>query len=414
LLKLFNTLTNKKEKFKPREAGKVEMYTCGPSVYRKPHIGNYRTFLYEDVLQRYLEYIGYDVVRLVTITDVEDKSIAEAEREGMPLEELTQKNMAIFLSDIKLLKMKPPNYAPRSSTSVDQAVDLTKTLLEKGYAYWYRYKSRHNAYYDPLKFKDFGKVSHLNMSEWPEKKRRFHRDTYPSTPWNKGDFVLWHGYKEGDKAYWDTEIGRGRPAWNVQDAAMVAKHLGFSVDVACGGVDNLARHHDYTVAVAEGVSSRDFARYWLHGEHLFVDGKKMSKSRGNVYYPETLIEKGYEREHIRFFLIYGQYRKKLNFTLKKLEERTQRLNRLKNMVAELQKAESTSSDDSAENMAEEIAVAFKQHMNNDLDVKAAFDDVFTVVSKLKTLRKEGKLSHRDAQTAITNLRKIDNVLKVIF
>jgi len=230
-----------------------------------------------------------------------------------------------------------------SSTAVEEAAKLIKNLLEKDCAYYYKHKGRRNAYYDPLKFEDFGKLSKLDMSKWPRKKRRFHKDTYPGNRWNRGDFILWHGYKEGDADYWDTNIGKGRPAWNIQDAATITKYLGFTVDIACGGIDNLARHHDYTIAIVEGVSGEEFAHYWFHGQHLFVDGKKMSKSKGNVYYPSDLVRIGYAGEHIRFFLIYEHYRKRLNFTLKKMKKASQKLDLFKNMVRSLEKAKSEES-----------------------------------------------------------------------
>ncbi len=410
LLKVFNTLSRKIEPFKPREDRKVKMYTCGPSIYRQPHIGNYRTFLFEDILQRYLEYLGYDVVRLLTFTDIEDKAIAEAEKEKVSIKELTQRNADTFFADAKLLKIKSPTFNPRSSTTVDQAVKLIKILLEKGYAYWYK----GNVYFDPLRFKEFGKLSKLDMSRWPKKKRRFHKDTYPGMPWNMGDFILWHGYKEGDKVYWNTEIGKGRPAWNVQDGAMVTKHLGFVTDIACGGIDNLVRHHDYTIAVVEGVSGREFAQYWFHGAHLFVDGKKMSKSRGNVHYPKDLIKMGYKKKHIRFFLIHGHYRKRLNFTFKKLKKTSQKLDTFKNMVDNLQKTKSAESSEKAEKLVGEIVINFERNMNNNLNVKAASDDLFRVVSRLNTLKNQGKLSSKDARIAVINLQKVDCVLQIIF
>jgi cysteinyl-tRNA synthetase len=410
LLKLFNTLTRKIEPLKPHEGKKVKMYTCGPSLYRQPHIGNYRTFLFEDILQRYLEYLGYKVIRLLTFTDIEDKAIAEANKEKVSIKELTQRNADTFSTDANLLKIKPPTHNPRSSTTVDQAVKLIRILLEEGYAYWHK----GNVYFDPLKFKGFGKLSKLDMSRWPKKKRRFHKDTYPGTPWNMGDFILWHGYKEGDKVYWNTEIGKGRPAWNIQDAAMVTKHLGLVIDVACGGIDNLVRHHDYTIAVVEGVSDKEFARYWFHSAHLFVNGKKMSKSKGNVYYPNDLLKMGYKKEHIRFFLIYGHYRKTLNFTFKKLKKTSKKLDILKNMVNELQKSKSAEPSEKAKKLVENIVASFERNMNDDLNVKAAFDDLFKIVSKLNNLRRQGKLSSRDAQIAVVNLQKVDQVLKIIF
>jgi cysteinyl-tRNA synthetase len=393
---------------------KVKMYTCGPSTYQRAHIGNYRTFLFEDVLQRYLEYLGYKVTRLITLTDVEDKALAQAKKENLSLEELTRQNEEKFFRDFELLKIKVPDYTVKTSTVVDQAVNLIKTLVKKGLAYWHRHEGAENAYFDPLKFEDFGKLAHLDMSKWPRKKRRFHKDTYPGTPWNRGDLILWHGCKKGDSACWETEIGKGRPAWNIQDAAMVTKHLGFTIDVACGGVDNLVRHHDYTIAVAEGVSGNEFAKYWLHGAHLFVDGKKMSKSKGNVYYPSDLLAKGFRKDHVRFFLIYGQYRKKLNFTWKKLAETSRRLDAFKGMVRDLEKAESANSSEKAKRLIARIVSGFEACMDEDLEVKAAFDELFSVISALHELKKKGKLSLEDANVTVANLKKIDRVLQIVF
>ena len=414
MLSLYNSLTRKKEPFMPIEDMKVKMYTCGPSMYQSAHIGNYRTFLYEDMLQRYLGYLGYKVTRLITLTDVEDKAIMEAKKEHLSVEELTQRNEAKFFRDFELLKIKVPDYTVRASTVVDQSATLIKTLMEKGYAYWHRHEGAENAYFDPLKFKGFGKLAHLDMSEWPRKKRRFHLDTYPGTPWNKGDFVLWHGCKKGESVCWETVIGRGRPAWNIQDAAMVTKHLGFTIDVACGGIDNLVRHHDYTLAIAEAVSGKLFARYWLHGSHLLVDGKKMSKSRGNVYYPADLLAKGFREDHVRFFLIYGHYRETLNFTWEKLAETSRKLNTFKSMVRELEKARAARSSEKAQKLANSLVSGFEAHMDDDLGVKAAFDELFSAVSALHELKKQDALGSEDAKAAVASLKKVDNVLQVIF
>jgi cysteinyl-tRNA synthetase len=233
------------------------MFSCGPSIYQRPHIGNYRTFLFEDILQRYLEYMGYKVIRALNFTDVEDKSILEAMKQDMELMELTNRNADVFFQDLLLLKIKPPTYNPKSSTSVDQAVFLIEELLKKGQAYWHK----GNVYFDPLTFKDFGKLSHLDMSRYPHAKKRFHKDTHLGNNWNLSDFILWHGIKKGDTVFWDTAIGRGRPAWNVQDPAMVTQTLGFSIDIFCGGIDNLVRHHDYVIAITESVSGNQLSNY---------------------------------------------------------------------------------------------------------------------------------------------------------
>ena len=411
-LSLCNTLTGKIEPFKPIEDKKVKMYTCGPSTYQRPHIGNYRTFLYEDIVQRYMEYLGYRIVRLMTLTDVEDKAVAEAKKENITIEELTARNENMLFHDFKYLRIKVPNYTVRASTVVDQAVRMIKTLVEKGYAYWYTHESAENAYFDPLKFKGFGKLAKLDMAKWPKQKKRFHKDTYPGSPWNKGDFSLWHGCQKDDVC-WETEIGRGRPAWNLQDAAIVTKHLGYEVDVACGGIDNLVRHHDYTVAVAEAISGKQFARYWLHGGHLFVNGQKMSKSKGNVYYPDDINAEGYEGDHLRFFLIYGNYRKKLNFTWDKLATTTKILNQFKSMVQDLKNAKLTASSKKAKRLVEKILPTFEANMNRNLNVKTAFDKLFTIVERLHRMRLYGYLSAEDAAAALKALKRIDCVFKVI-
>ena len=411
MLNLYNSLTRKIEPFKPAEDMQVKMYTCGPSTYQRAHIGNYRTFLFEDILQRYLEYLGYKVKRLITLTDVEDKAIAQAKKENLTIEELTRKNEAVFFRDFKLLKIKPPDYAVRASSAVDQAARLIAQLLEKGYAYWYTYRGEKNACFDPLKFSGFGKLAHLDMSKWPKKKRHFHKGTYPGTPWNLGDFILWHGCRQDDVCY-DTQIGSGRPAWNIQDAAIVTKHLGFTVDVACGGIDNLVRHHDYTLAIAEAVSGKQFSRHWLHGGHLFVDGKKMSKSIGNVYYPSDLLEKGFSGEHLRFFLIYGYYREKLNFTVEKLAETSRKLDSLKNMVKELQEPKSDHSNPEMEALTSRIVSEFESGMNNDLDVKSAFDSLYRTIHELHKMHES--LNVKDAKNISNSLRRIDSVLQCIF
>ena len=260
LLNLYNTLTRKIELFTPAEDMQVKMFTCGPSTYKPAHIGNYRTFLFEDILQRYMEYLGYNVKRLMALTDVEDKAIDQAIKENLTVDELTRKNEVVFFKDFELLKIKKPNYPVRASAAVDQAVNLISKLVDSGNAYFYTYNGAKNVYFDPSKFKGFGKLAHLDITKWPMKKRRFHKDTYPGTPWNKGDFVLWHGCKKWNVCY-QTPIGDGRPAWNIQDAAIVTKQLGFTVDVVCGGIDNLARHHDYTLAVTEAVSGKQFSKY---------------------------------------------------------------------------------------------------------------------------------------------------------
>ncbi len=416
LLKLYNTLTKKLDSFRPKEEGKVKLVTCGPSIYQLPHIGNYRTFIFEDILQRYLEYLGYDVQRLITITDVEDKTLVEAKRQNVPPKELTQKNIEIFLNELKQLKIKIPNFIERSSTSVNEAVEIIETLLEQGYAYWHTYKGRKSVYFNPLKFAGFGKLYGLDMSKWPKQRRRYHRDNYSGDRWNKGDFILWRGYKKGDALFWDTKLGKGYPAWNIQDQAMVKKTFGFDVDIWCSGIDSTHRHHDYIIATVESIVGKPFVNYWLHCSHLIFDGEKMSKRKGNIKYPSDLIKTKCIWNHIRFFLIYGHYRRKLNFTYTEYSKTCDLLISFREMVGKFRVPESLrlKSSENAKNLVRKIKTDFEKHMNNDLHVKSAFNSVYVTVSKLVDMNEKHLLSAEDSKTALDELEAIDSVLQVIF
>jgi cysteinyl-tRNA synthetase len=416
LLKLYNTLTRKLEVFEPLDEGKVKMVTCGPSIYQLPHIGNYRTFVFEDILQRYLEYLGYKVERVLTITDVEDKALAEAEKQDIPLKELTDANIKQFIEELKKLKVKIPDYMQRSSGVVEQAVNLIEILLEKGYAYWYTHNGRRNVYFDPLKFDGFGKLFRLDMSKWPKKKRRFHKDTYSGNRWNKGDFILWHGYKEGDKVYWDTKIGKGRPSWNIQDPAMIPKSFDFKADIWCSGIDSTYRHHDYIIAIVESITGKPFVRYWLHAAHLIFEGEKMSKRKGNIKYPRDLLETECIWNHIRFFFIYGHYRRKLNFDFKDYSQVCRLLKSFRKMVKNLKVAEGSEQNSSAKakELVEQITADFEENMNNDLQVKCAFDSLYKTVSKLVKQKEKQMLSVEDSKEALAKLKAIDYVLQAIF
>jgi len=301
MLKLFNSSGKRIETFRPANNEVVTIFTCGPSVYQRAHIGNFRTFLFEDILVRYLEYSGYNVTRGMNFTDIEEKALKEAHRKKTSLRALTSKNIETFLGEMQALRMKIPDYLPRASEHVDDAVRIIGQLIKEGVAY--RYGS--NIYFDPLKFPGFGKIYGLDMAKWPSKKVRFHRDTYTGLRWNRGDFILWHGCRADDRVCWDSDIGRGWPAWNIQDPSMVSRYFDEPLYIYCGGIDNLIRHHDYSAAILESVRPYPMSRFWLHCRHLFVNGKKMSKSTGNIIYMDNLLKRGYTKEEIRFFLIYG-------------------------------------------------------------------------------------------------------------
>jgi cysteinyl-tRNA synthetase len=416
LLKLYNSLTRKLEVFKPMEDGKVKMVTCGPSIYQLPHIGNYRTFVFEDILNRYLEYLGYKVERVITITDIEDKALTESEKRNMQLKELTDSNVKQFIEELKNLKVKLPDYILRSSSIVEQAVNLIQFLVEKDYAYWYTHDGRRNVYFDPLKAEGFGKLFRLDMTKWPKKKKRFHKDTYTGNRWNKGDFILWHGYKEGDKVYWDTKIGKGRPSWNIQDPAMIPKHFDFKADIWCSGIDSTFRHHDYIIAIVESITGKPFVHYWLHASHLIFEGEKMSKRKGNIKYPRDLLETECIWNHIRFFFIYGHYRRKLNFAFNDYNKECKLLRSFRKMVKKLDVALDSQQHSSSEGkkLVKKIKSEFEKHMNDDLRVKAAFDSLYDTVSMLVKLAEQKMLSAEESNEALSELKAIDYVLQTIF
>jgi cysteinyl-tRNA synthetase len=405
LLKLFNSLGKKTEPLQPEDEKVVTIFTCGPSIYQRAHIGNFRTFLFEDILVRYLEYSGYRVKRGMNFTDVEDKAIEEALKRKMTVKQLTEENIKGFMREMGLLRMKIPDYLPKASEAVAEAVDIIENLLDLKIAYRYR----ENIYFDPLKVPGFGEIYGLDMSKWPTKKRRFHKDTYPGIQWNLGDFILWHGCREGDPLCWDTKIGRGRPSWNIQDPSMVSKHFKETLSIYAGGFDNLFRHHDYTRAILEAMRRYPMARFWLHCHHLQVDGQKMSKSKGNIYYTDTLLEQGYDISEIRFFLIYGHYRENLDYSDEEMASAANKLRAFRKTVRNVE-ARMDKVNDLDGSVARRIKGIFVEEMDNDLHVMAAFDGLYGLLSEFEP----AKLRPREASGIVKALREIDEVLRVIY
>ena len=405
MLRLYNTLGKTTQAFHPVNKEKVTIFTCGPSVYKRAHIGNFRTFIFEDILARYLEYLGYVVRRGMNLTDIEDKAIKEAEKQRRTVESLTEENIRIFKHEMRFLQMKIPDYLPRASACVLEASDIIERLLEHELAYWHE----GNAYFDPLKFPSFGKLYGIDMSRWPRKRRRFHKDTYQGMQWNYGDFVLWHGFKKGDRYYWNTNLGKGRPSWNVQDPSMIMKHFQETLSIYCGGFDNLYRHHDYTRAILESIRSYPMARYWLHCNHLYVNGKKMSKSKGNILYIGDLQKQGFKARDIRFILMYGRYREKMNYSDKQISEAVNKLRVFKKLTRKI-KDKATKKRRYDDTLQRRIKKMFMKNMNDDLNVKDAFDDLFGIISNLEV----NKLKPQTASGIMTILREIDEVFQVGF
>jgi cysteinyl-tRNA synthetase len=405
VLRLFNTLGRRLENFQPVTEKPVSVFTCGPSVYQRAHIGNFRTFLFEDILIRYLKYSGYQVVRGMNFTDVEDKAIKESKDRNVDLQVLTQRNIEDFIREMELLRMRIPEHLPRASDAVDRAADIIEQLLDRGIAYWYK----GNVYFDPLKYPGFGELYGLDMDSWPKTKRRFHRDTYPGMRWNRGDFILWHGSKGGGEISWDTKIGKGRPSWNIQDPSMISQYFNETLSIYCGGYDNLIRHHDYSRAILESIRPYPMAKYWLHCCHLHVDGEKMSKSKGNVCYTDELLGRGYTIDEIRFFLIYGHYRENLNYSEKTMDHTAENLRAFKRKTRALDPA-SKAKLEVDEGMYHRVRRLFSARMDRDLDVGGAFDELHGFLARPEARQGNPRVS----AGILKALMEIDDVLQVIF
>lgn len=403
MLKIYNTLTRRTEIFRPASNKQVSIFTCGPSVYQRSHIGNFRTFLFEDIVLRHLEFLGYIVIRCMNYTDLEDKALREASIRKTTIRKLTDANIKIFTKDMKLLKLKVPDCFPRASEHIKESAEIIGMLLKKKVAYWHN----GNVYFDPLKYNGFGKLFGLDMSRWPKKRRRFHKDTYPGIQWNMGDFILWHGARKGDTVFWETDLGKGRPSWNIQDPGMIIPYFNETLSIYCGGIDNLYRHHDYNLAILESIRPYKMSKYWMHGLHLYVNNRKMSKSLGNIIYTDDLVKKGWSGQHIRFFLFYGHYRKKLNFSYEKMAGAAKNLDKFKSRVKLINKK---ASGCKKFDKADMIISAFTEHMNNDLDIKSAFDSVNEIVSSIEPK----DIKSAEAGAIIKALKKIDAVMQVIF
>jgi cysteinyl-tRNA synthetase len=362
MLRLFNTLTRQKEIFQP-EKDVVGIYTCGPSVYQNAHIGNFRTFIFEDVLVRYLKFKGYKVKRVMNLTDIEDKAIESARKEGKTLTELTQYYSKIFFEDMKTLKLLPADVFPRATGHVPEIIDLIKKMMENGYAYQGKDGS---IYYNVSMFKDYGKLSHLMLKRG---KKKIKRDEWGEDTSIVSDFALWKSYeKEDGDVFWETELGKGRPGWHIECSAMGLTHLGKRFDIHLGGVDNIFPHHENVIAQNFGAFGINPSKYWIHCRHLIVDGRKMSKSAGNFYTLHDLLGKGYNPMAIKYLLLSMNYRRRLNFTFRGIEEAHEKISSIYDAINQLNMP---FGKDDAEKMVNKARNKFEYAMDDNLNTGKA-------------------------------------------
>jgi cysteinyl-tRNA synthetase len=362
MLELFNTLTREKEIFEPL-GDIVGIYTCGPSVYQNAHIGNFRTFVFEDVLVRYLKFKGYKLKRVMNLTDLEDKAIDSARQERKTLTELTRYYTKIFFEDMETLDLLPADVFPKATEHVPEIIEIIKKMMENGYAYRGQDGS---IYYNVSMYKDYGKLSHLKLKKG---KKKIKRDDWGEDTSIISDFALWKSYeKEDGDVFWETELGKGRPGWHIECSAMCSKHLGKRFDIHVGGVDNIFPHHENVIAQNFGAFGVNPSKYWLHCRHLIVNGKKMSKSAGTSYTLRDLMDKGFKPMAIKYLLLSMNYRRRLNFTFEGIEEAQEKITWIYEAIKHLK---ITDGKDDAEKIVTRARKKFENSMDDNLNTGKA-------------------------------------------
>jgi cysteinyl-tRNA synthetase len=405
-IQLHNTLSGKIEPFVTLKPGQVGMYTCGPTVYDYAHIGNYRTFVFQDILRRFLKLRGFKLNHVMNLTDVDDRIIANAAAAGVGIREYTEKFVQAFFTDCKTLSIESPEHWIRATDHINDMVALIEKLEKNTYTY----PSEGSIYYRIMKFKDYGKLSKVDLSGI-QAGARVDNDRYEKE--SARDFALWKAPKPGEH-FWETPIGAGRPGWHIECSAMAMKYLGDTLDIHTGGIDLAFPHHENEIAQSEAATGKQFVRYWLHAEHLLVEGEKMSKSLGNFFTLRDLFAKGYKPSALRFALASVPYRRQLNFTFDGLQQATSSVERLRNFAARLKNEKFAAGNQPG--MAERIAKAaddFDAGLSDDLNTAQALAAVFDFVREANTAMDKGEFRQGNVVAAVELLGSFDKVFAVL-
>ena len=411
-LKIYNTESRNKEEVLPLDGKTIHMYTCGPTIYNYAHIGNFRTYVAEDLLRRSLKLLGYQIVQAMNITDIDDKTIKAAIAQKVSLHEYTRPYEEAFFEDLHFLNIEPVEYYPRATEYIEEMILIIQKLLELKIAYQGVDKS---IYFSIAKFPSYGRLSHLCLDQLEAGiSNRMSEDEYEKE--NIADFALWKAYdpEKEQGIYWDSPFGPGRPGWHIECSAMAMKLLGSSIDIHAGGVDNMFPHHENEIAQSEAFSCSHFVKYRVHIEHLLIDHKKMSKSLGNFYTLRDLIAKGYEGRHIRYLLLQTHYRIQLNFTFRALEAARASLQRIDDFIIRLKTLTKDLEIDSTTDVLKAAEEMFYLHLADDLNISAALAALFELIRQVNTLCDEKRVSLNEAKRIFTFLQKIDTVLGCIF
>jgi len=416
LLVLFNTLGRKKEEFKPLEDKLVKMYTCGPTVYNYAHIGNFRSYVAQDILKRYLIYKGYKVKHVMNLTDVDDKTIRDSQKEGISLKEFTERYTKAFFEDSKKLNLLPADIYAKATEHIEDMRKLIQTLIDKGYAY----KGDDNSiYYDVSKFKEYGKLSGIKISEL-KAGARVKQDEYEKEEAN--DFALWKAWtpEDGD-VFWDVnftingkeETIRGRPGWHIECSAMSMKYLGETIDIHAGGVDLIFPHHENEIAQSEAATGKQFVRYWFHNEWVLVEGKKMAKRYKNFYTLRDVLSKGYSAKAVRYLLMSAHYRSQLNFTFNGLKDAETTVNRLLEFMEKLDEIKGEKHNQNIPQLIEDVKKKFESAMDDDLNMPLALSAIHEFVSEINKAIADGNLDEKNAKEVKEIMLDFDKVLGIL-
>lgn len=406
-LRFYNTLTQKVEDFVPQNGNEVRMYTCGPTVYNFVHIGNLRTFTFQDILRRWLQARGYQLNHVMNITDVDDKILRNATKEGKSLEEYTAVYTQAFLEDTARLRLQRPERMVKATEHIKEMVSAIQTLGEKGYTY----TSEGSTYYRISRFPEYGKLSHHDFGGMMAG-ARVDVDEYDKD--SARDFVLWKARKDNEAFWWDTPIGAGRPGWHIECSVMAMKYLGETLDIHAGGIDLTFPHHENEIAQSEAISGKQFARYWLHSEHLNIDMQKMSKSMGNFYTLRDLMGMGYSPESLRYLLASVPYRKKLNFTIDGLVAAKSSIQRLRDYKLRLDTAKFPAGENQELTARTAKALAdFDASLDDDLNTAEALAAVFEFVRETNILMDAGQFPAGNVAPVLALLERFDRVFDVL-
>ncbi len=405
-LRFYNTLTQRVEDFSPLEGNTVRMYTCGPTVWNYAHIGNLRTFTFQDILRRWLRYRGYQLDHVMNLTDVDDRIIQQAATAGKSLGEFTEVYAKAFLEDSGSLRLERPERIVRATDHIQDMTVLIQRLEANGHTY----RSDGSVYFRIATFPGYGKLSHIDFKGMLDG-ARVDSDKYDKE--NARDFVLWKARKEGEP-YWDSALGPGRPGWHIECSAMSMRYLGETLDIHAGGIDLTFPHHENEIAQSEAATGKPFVRFWLHSEHLMVDGQTMSKTLGNFYTLRDLLEKGWRPEAVRYLLASVPYRKQLNFTIDGLRAAATAIERLRNYKLRLDTERFP--DGLNESMTQRTAASlkgFEESLDDDLNTAEALAAVFEYIRDTNTAMDAGTFRAGNAAGALDLLARFDSVFDVL-